>query len=31
MDAEQSRRRAQRELVLMVVALTLAAALAVAG
>ena len=31
MDAEQSRRRAQREVVLMVVALTLAAALAVAG
>ena len=31
MAAEQSRRRAQRELVLMVVALTLAAALAVAG
>lgn len=31
MDAEQSRRSAQREVVLMVVALTLAAALAVAG
>lgn len=31
MDAEQSRRRAQREVVLMVVVLTLAAALAVAG
>ena len=30
-DAEQSRRRAQREVLLMVVALTLAAALAVAG
>ena len=31
MDAQESRRRAQREVVLMVVALTLAAALAVAG